>query len=164
MSSLLIEKTKQNLSFALFCFSLIYDLILLSILLALGLFGYSSNFLRNLLSLSNFKFLSIFLIFKGINFLQSIILPYSRSFFMCVFSIFHLFLNYSMIWSLLLSHLRISKYVGNQGLYEMFEIFLGGGVGFSIFSEYVINIYVCSIRTWKTVCPLICRCRTIYMY
>lgn len=117
-----------------FIFSITYVFILLSILLYLGLFGYFSSFLKMLFNLSNFKIVSFFLIllFKGITFLESTVLLYPRSFFMCIYIIFYLFLNSSMILSLPLSYFKIPKHFRNPGLHE---------IHWKFFLNWVHNLY-----------------------
>lgn len=119
-----------------------YFMLLLSVLLSLGLIGHFSSFLRLILNLSNLKFLSISLIllFKGINSLERIVLPYPRSSFMCIFSIFYLFLNSSMILSLPLNYLKISKHFRLKSLLNTLK------VGFF---DRVHNQYLCIYRMYS---------------
>lgn len=143
--SFLFTKIKKKKTFCLVDLLLYffqYFMLLLSVLLSLGLIGYFSSFLRLILNLSNLKFLSISLIllFKGINSLERIVLPYPRSSFMCIFSIFYLFLNSSMILSLPLNYLKISKHFRLKSLLNTLK------VGFF---DRVHNQYLCIYRMYS---------------
>ena len=105
LSSLLTEKTKQNF---VFCIVLFFTDLWSYITICFTCFGFFWWFFwlleKYTQSIKYQNFIYFFLIFKGINFLQNISLPNSKSFLTCVFCIFHLFLNSSVILSLLLNH------------------------------------------------------------
>ena len=140
---MLTEKTKQNF---VFCIVLFFTDLWSYITICFTCFGFFlAIFLTSWetdLVYQISKFYLFFLIFKGINFLQNITLPYSKSFLTCVFKIFHLFLNAIVILSLLLNHLKISKYLGNQGLSDIFEVFHFLFLVINIWSIFIYVLYV----------------------